>query len=694
MRSWTLICFGHLFSTSPSTEPSRLCLNLPVWRSSFLHKARSGFVYTQKKQLPFLKKPLYPEPHHHYAFCFPNRTPIRFPPLQFPHSYRNRQWRLLFPYWGGSVSRELSDGRVSLNLVLFSATLCKGHAIEKPVCDFPAFFTLHLPLPIYLYFSVIDYDACLFLILDLTGWGPMDQSVVDTISKFGVLKVELNDLELVLEQIDHPVLITECVCNPVQCRSKMAELLFETYGVPSIAFGVDVAFSYKYNQQEGVCAKDGLALCPGFSTTHVLPVDNVMKTILLFCTMYMLWLSNSCMPDLCFVDGEPVYKGCCRTNIGGSHMTDYLKELLSLKYPDHMDRFTWEKVEDLKMKNCYIAPDYISEARLFQKGAKEAEEKTRTLPFPPSIEPPSEEEIARKAVIKEKHPQRLTETAEAKRSSKINELENELHGLEFLLNQLEQVEESDVPSFLAETDYVSRQEIEAAYNQVTQSLEKEKGEPKNEQAETEKADLAVNEEQSPANIPDDVLTPEQDLDPTSEEDTSVPAEVPQFCPPTNEDFQIVLGVERFRCPELLFSPKWIEVNQAGLDEMVGVAMKRLPYKDESLEERMTSSILVTGGSSLFPGIIERLEARIRMIRPCGSPIKVVRALDPVFDAWRGAASFASIPQFHTQTFSKLDYYEKGRCRLRIVRRGHSSRLSREVEIEGVMNEIGGAGREG
>ena len=36
------------------------------------------------------------------------------------------------------------------------------------------------------------------------------------------------------EQIDHPVLITECVCNPVQSRSKMGELLFETYGVPSI----------------------------------------------------------------------------------------------------------------------------------------------------------------------------------------------------------------------------------------------------------------------------------------------------------------------------------------------------------------------------------------------------------------------------------------------------------------------------
>lgn len=38
------------------------------------------------------------------------------------------------------------------------------------------------------------------------------------------------------------------------------------------AFGVDAAFSYKYNQRLGVCDKDGLAICPGFTTTHVIPV--------------------------------------------------------------------------------------------------------------------------------------------------------------------------------------------------------------------------------------------------------------------------------------------------------------------------------------------------------------------------------------------------------------------------------------
>ncbi|KAK4277951.1 hypothetical protein QN277_015865 [Acacia crassicarpa] len=650
-----------------------------------------------------------------------------------------------------------------------------------------------------------DHNPALMKYFDCTRSGPrsaFDSNVVyqfeimEYILDFGFDRMGANGLE-----IDHPVLITECVCNPVQSRSKMAELLFETYGVPSIAFGVDAAFSYKYNQHHGVCNKDGLAMCPGFTTTHVIP----------------------------FVDGEPVYKGCCRTNIGGYHVTDHLKQLLSLKYPYHLARFTWEKVEDLKMEHCYIAQDYASEAQLFRRGGKEAEEKTRCwqLPWvpPPTEEPPSEEEIARKAAIRERQGQRLREMAEAKRSSRINELENELHGLEFLLQQLDQVEESDIPSFLSDTGYVSKQEIESARAKVTQSLRKAKGEPKSDQAETERADSANSEKYSLINIPDETLTPEQlvekkkqlalksmsegrqrskqkryeeemqrerrlqleeekrlenpelyleqlhakykdlsekvdqrkrlktngnhtngnnlsggvgrgerlnaaqrermrllttaafdrgkgedtfgardedwhlyklmsrdnddddegpdedeaelarissrlqDLDPTFvpklDTGNAQSAEaVPRSRPLTKEDFQIIFGVERFRCPEILFNPNWIGVDQVGLDEMAGVSIRRLPDKDESLEERLTDSILVTGGSSVFPGMIKRLEAAIRMIRPCGSPIRVVRALDPVLDAWRGASAYASASLFHTQTFSRADYYEKGEDWLR------------------------------
>ncbi|XP_021749574.1 actin-related protein 5-like isoform X2 [Chenopodium quinoa] len=577
----------------------------------------------------------------------------------------------------------------------------------------------------------------------------------------------------------------------------MAELLFESYGVPSVAFGVDAAFSYTYNQRLGVCDKEGLAVCSGFNTSHVIP----------------------------FVEGEPVFEACCRSNVGGYHVTDYMKQLLSLKYPQHMAKLTWEKVEDLKMEHGYIAQDYASEVKLFQNETKEAEEKTRCwqLPFtpPPVEEQPSEEEIARKAAIKERQGQRLREMAEAKRASRINELENELRGLDFLLRQLENVNEDDVPAFLLSTGYLSKQEIESSVAKVNQSLRK----TKREQVELEeKAEAATAEKFPLVDIPDNMLTPDQlkekkkqiflkttaegrqrarqkraeeelqrekqnqleeekrlenpemyleklrtkykelsekveqkkllktngnntngnstsggvgrgermnaakkermrllttaafdrgkgedtfgardedwqlyklmskdnddedegpdvdetelarissrlqDIDPTftPKPDSGLcqPADVPRARPLTKEDFQIIMGVERFRCPEILFSPNIVGIDQSGLDEMVGISMRRFSPKGQGLEEKLTSSILLTGGSSQFPGLSERLEAGVRMIRPCGTPIRVIRANDPIFDAWRGGSSYAASLHFPEQTFTKMDYEEKGEDWLR------------------------------
>lgn len=100
--------------------------------------------------------------------------------------------------------------------------------------------------------------------------------------------------------------------------------------------------------------------------------------------------------------------------------------------------------------------------------------------------------------------------AEAKRSSRINELENELRGLAFLLKQLEQVGEEDIPSFLADTGYASKQEIESAHAKATQSLRKAKGEPKAEQVESdEKIDPSADEKFSLLNVPDNMLSAEQ-----------------------------------------------------------------------------------------------------------------------------------------------------------------------------------------
>lgn len=159
----------------------------------------------------------------------------------------------------------------------------------------------------------------------------------------------------------------------------------------------------------------------------------------------------------------------------------------------------------------------------------------------------------------------------------------------------------------------------------------------------------------------------QEIDPTfvfKSEAGPSSAEAPKFRPLTKEDFQIILGVERFRCPEILFNPNLVGIDQAGLDEMAGISIRRLPPRAEGLEERITSSILLTGGSCLFAGMSERLEAGIRMTRPCGTPIKIVKASDSILDAWRGASAYADAARFPLQTFSEMDYNEKGEDWLR------------------------------
>ncbi|GLJ40957.1 hypothetical protein SUGI_0847740 [Cryptomeria japonica] len=285
------------------------------------------------------------------------------------------------------------------------------------------------------------------------------------------------------EQVGHPILMTECLCNPNQSRSKMAELLFETYDIPSIAFGIDAAFSYNYNQQIGNCDDDGLVVYSGHNTSHVIPV----------------------------LRGEPVMEACCRTNIGGSHITEYMNKLLLLQYPYHRDSITLEKVEELKKEHCYVAEDYSSELQIFQKASKEAEEKTRywQLPWvpPPQEKVITEEELARKAAIKEKQGQRLREMAAAKRSSKIAELESEVEGFEQLLQQLDYLDEPQADLFSTENGFGSRQEIESALAKSMTSLRKLKGEPT--EVEKEKEEVAMEERYPLINIPNSMLTSEQ-----------------------------------------------------------------------------------------------------------------------------------------------------------------------------------------
>ena len=75
--------------------------------------------------------------------------------------------------------------------------------------------------------------------------------------------------------IANTVLLTECVGNPLRCRQSMSELLFETYNVPAVSYGIDSIMAMYHYQDRTTTTSDppeGLVLSLGPNACHILPV--------------------------------------------------------------------------------------------------------------------------------------------------------------------------------------------------------------------------------------------------------------------------------------------------------------------------------------------------------------------------------------------------------------------------------------
>ena len=76
-------------------------------------------------------------------------------------------------------------------------------------------------------------------------------------------------------------------------------------------------------------------------------------------------------------------------------------------------------------------------------------------------------------------------------------------------------------------------------------------------------------------------------------------------------------------------------------------------------------MFLTGGPSQFPGLRERVYATLRPILPPEMDIgKLVRAADPMLDAWRGMAAFANTEAFKQVGVTRAEYNEWGGERIK------------------------------
>ncbi|XP_045689045.1 actin-like protein 10 [Phyllostomus hastatus] len=123
---------------------------------------------------------------------------------------------------------------------------------------------------------------------------------------------------------------------------------------------------------------------------------------------------------------------------------------------------------------------------------------------------------------------------------------------------------------------------------------------------------------------------------------------------------VCLSSERFRCPEPIFQPGLLGHTEPGLPTLAFWALQSVPG---TLRRRLADTVVLAGGSTLFPGFTERLERELEAQcrqNGCG-------ALQPHLVAkpgrgtavWTGGSMVASFHNFQRHWMTRAMYQECG-----------------------------------
>jgi len=119
---------------------------------------------------------------------------------------------------------------------------------------------------------------------------------------------------------------------------------------------------------------------------------------------------------------------------------------------------------------------------------------------------------------------------------------------------------------------------------------------------------------------------------------------------------ITIGNERFRCPEVLFQPSFIGKEAAGIHDTLFQTIMKC---DVDIRKDLYLNIVLSGGTTMFPGIAERLTKELTSLAPAAMKIKVVAPPERKYSVWIGGSILASLSTFQQMWISKAEYDESG-----------------------------------
>jgi actin-related protein len=119
---------------------------------------------------------------------------------------------------------------------------------------------------------------------------------------------------------------------------------------------------------------------------------------------------------------------------------------------------------------------------------------------------------------------------------------------------------------------------------------------------------------------------------------------------------ITIASERFRCPEVLFQPSHVGKEIKGVHEATYDTIMKC---DVDIRKDLYGNIVLSGGTTMFAGIAERMTKEVTALAPSSMKIKVVAPPERKYSVWIGGSILASLSTFQTMWIAKSEYDESG-----------------------------------
>jgi actin-related protein len=119
---------------------------------------------------------------------------------------------------------------------------------------------------------------------------------------------------------------------------------------------------------------------------------------------------------------------------------------------------------------------------------------------------------------------------------------------------------------------------------------------------------------------------------------------------------ITIGAERFRCPETLFQPAFVGMESDGIHKLTFNSIQKC---DVDIRKDLYNNIVMSGGTTMYQGIAERMQSEIKSLAPDSMTIKIIAPPERKYSVWIGGSILASLSTFADMWISKDEYDEAG-----------------------------------